>query len=1090
MRRLLPFLALVGLVLVAILVAMCANGQAPAADPWASGYTLDGWDRIAALQRYPVLDEQPPDWQAVTRDADPLVRTAAAMAIARAPDAALIPVLRPMLADEHSLVRRWALHALLEIRSPLIREPLLEVIANWDDLVTSAHHAFEFCRVGLPYDIATRPLQDRRQWVKEFAPAWTLNTAGPLREGGVWLEATVCPEASEIDAGEPIVLRFRVLAEGNEKWLSLSLGGMFAYWRAIEANGQPTTTKQYDLRHQFPHDMGEPKRDKIELAPGPNGPFDLTILTSNRPPLPGVYLFDTLHGATMLIRVRRAAEFERRIPDLLKAPLDADTAKTLGQQRVRAAVGPLVEAFRASGGSGPMTFAAAKALGAIGDPAAVPVLLDRPRLRSHNMFGDTSGALRMLGKAAWPECEKRIRSWRSRLSGERAYGLAMTLRLLGPNGSAATDRARQEMIRELAAELESGKAPNTIRRLVDKMMGNSGSGPASPWEDPRWHVLRAAVGAVAPEQPDLVVEAVTRLAGRPELAERLLREAGDRRCPPDVKEQIVRDLWALLKSRPGDDPLRTALTPVLSRMASHVFADERGPIASEAEALAAIAAAMAPAVVRKTPPKDLLRLRRQTCDRVEAWLKTAYAPPKDMMRFRLALARLYLAAERYETCHRLLDVPEDEIKEKSHKVVVATFRGMALKGLGRFDEAQVILQWAVDHTKLSTMYGRFSGGDIRRQFWEVWWMPRRDDLRIRTVYLHGMEDTLGGQRLWGSRVFGADADFRLKAADPLSEDGRTWTTMPQSPRDFAALDPHRVFVALRDRTAALFEEGKEQPAWRRPFSLAPESYLSAGPAVITAAEEDGTLHALDPATGKTLWTRKVKTSPWTSDSSAPKRSLLRQAGGVVLVPDQRQPTQLECVDAATGKSLWTVRPDAELGQVAVGNDLVVLGSGSGRVTALKRDTGNPMFEVTLCPRFRRADYRMALGLDPAGRRIYAAVDGTVWALDAASGRTLWQWTWQVRKAMAPPAPSRNPTPRLYPVEDGLFALITWSEQTPAWPSASHVVVVRFAADGTVLLHETSPGAGGHQDAFVAGNRLAILRRSCEWEVWEFLPAAP
>jgi len=258
MRRLLPFLALVGLVLVAILVAMCANGQAPAVDPWASGYTLDGWDRIAALQRYPVLDEQPPDWQAVSRDADPLVRTAAAMAIARAPDAALIPVLRPMLTDEHSLVRRWALHALLEIRSPLIREPLLEVIANWEDFAAADERRFEFDRVCLPYDMASRPLQDRRQWVKTFAPAWTLNTADPVRDRGTWLKMAVCTKESEIDAGEPIDLRFRVKTEGPVKRPSLLLGGMFAYWRAIEANGQPTTTKQYDLRHQFPHDMGEP----------------------------------------------------------------------------------------------------------------------------------------------------------------------------------------------------------------------------------------------------------------------------------------------------------------------------------------------------------------------------------------------------------------------------------------------------------------------------------------------------------------------------------------------------------------------------------------------------------------------------------------------------------------------------------------------------------------------------------------------------------------------------------------------------------------------------------------------------------------
>ena len=399
----------------------------------------------------------------------------------------------------------------------------------------------------------------------------------------------------------------------------------------------------------------------------------------------------------------------------------------------------------------------------------------------------------------------------------------------------------------------------------------------------------------------------------------------------------------------------------------------------------------------------------------------------------------------------------------------------------------MILQWAINHTKLSTMYGRFSGGDIRRRYWEVWWMPRRDDLRIRTVYLRGR---IGDSRRSGSRIFGADAGFRLKAGNPLSEEESIWATMSQSPRDLAPLDERRVFVALKDRTAALYEEGKEHPIWKRPFSLAPESYLSAGPIVITAAEEDGTLHALDPATGKTLWTRKVLTSPWTVQSSC-HTTLLRQADGVVLVPDKRlTPTQLECVDAATGKSLWTVPGIDRLSEVAVGQGLVVLGGPPGHVRALERGTGRPVFEVDLCPELKEKHDRVALAMDPSGRHVYAAVRDRVWALDADSGRTLWQWKWEARKAMNPPVRPYQPTPRLYAVEDGLFALFNWSEETRGSPSPRHADVVRLAADGTVVLHETSPHPRGQLDAFVAGNRLAIRRGTTQWEIWEFLPPAP
>ena len=300
-------------------------------------------------------------------------------------------------------------------------------------------------------------------------------------------------------------------------------------------------------------------------------------------------------------------------------------------------------------------------------------------------MGDTSGALNQFGEAAWPEYERRILSWRSRLSGDQAYGLAMSLRLLGPDGSAATDRARQEMITELAADIGSGRAPAR--------------------EGPRYSVLAAAIGAIAPNQPERVVEVIGGLAASPQLAVRLLREVENKRCPPDVKEQIVRDLWALLKSKPGDDPLRTALTPVLSRMAPHVFAAEPGPIFSEEEALAAIRDC---AYYIRDPisqsAKGLRRQREETADRVAEWLRKD-ATPQDQVRVRLALAWLNLLLERYDACLAFVDVPPDQLKEEREKVVVAAFRGRALAGLRKFDEAKASLDWAADHSTASAQYG-------------------------------------------------------------------------------------------------------------------------------------------------------------------------------------------------------------------------------------------------------------------------------------------------------------------------------------------------------------------------------------------------
>ncbi|MFO8012438.1 MAG: PQQ-binding-like beta-propeller repeat protein, partial [Phycisphaerae bacterium] len=373
---------------------------------------------------------------------------------------------------------------------------------------------------------------------------------------------------------------------------------------------------------------------------------------------------------------------------------------------------------------------------------------------------------------------------------------------------------------------------------------------------------------------------------------------------------------------------------------------------------------------------------------------------------------------------------------------------------------------------------------------EICWMPRRDDLRIHTVFFWRPDGAGGRVMRAGDRVFAVDPGFRLKTAKPLTGDEAVWTTLPQSPRDLAPLDAHRVFVALNDRTAALYEEGKDQPLWRRRFSLGRESYVSAGPEVITAAEEDGTLHALDPATGRTRWTRQVETRRWTSETGLANRTVLRQAGGVVLVPDRRRPTQLECVDAATGRHLWSVRTDAQFGQVALGDNLVLLGSESGHVTAMHPRTGATVFDVAVCPAFEWAEHYMRLAVGPAGRQVYAAIGRNVWALDAASGKVLWQWTWQAPKRIEPLPRSYRPAPRLYPVEDGLFGLFNWEEGTAVPPHKRHVDVVRFAADGEVRVHETSPRMHGHLVAFATGRHLAILNGLTHWEIWEFLPATP
>src|SRR5262245_22563860 len=124
------------LFLVASLVVSVTGGDSVAGnqDPWSPGVRREEWTRIETIQRFPLYDAEPQfDWTVARRDESYLVRAAAAAAIGRSRDEKWIPLLNALLNDEMHLVRRFALAALLQIDSPLIKEPLLKAIDSWSD---------------------------------------------------------------------------------------------------------------------------------------------------------------------------------------------------------------------------------------------------------------------------------------------------------------------------------------------------------------------------------------------------------------------------------------------------------------------------------------------------------------------------------------------------------------------------------------------------------------------------------------------------------------------------------------------------------------------------------------------------------------------------------------------------------------------------------------------------------------------------------------------------------------------------------------------------------------------------------------------
>ena len=1055
-----------GLLFAGAILALLPQAAQCAEDPWQSGYRLEAWNRIEALQRYPVYDDGAAlDWPALGRDPDPLVRAATALAAVRAPDAARLPVLRPMLADPHPLVRRLALEALLGVRSPLVREPVLEVLGTWPDFKDIDPAPFAW--LGLPWHLAGLPLRDRQEWIKAFADGWTVSTGGrPYREWAEDFEITLCPQASEVDAGSPIPVRFRVLAIGKRRWVLLSLSTWNASWHPVSPEGTVPSQDVYDWRLQFPRHLADPKPEKIEVSPGENGPFDVTLATAERPADPGIYVLRVFGAPPVLMRVRRSAAMERQIPELLKNP--AASAQLLGRQRVAAAAAPLLEVFRNGAASGrtPHGFAVAEALGRLGDRAAIPILLDHPLWQDGDLFGDTSGALKMFGRAAWPEYEKRILSWRARLTTDPAYGLALSLGLLGPHGSAETDQARLQIVCALVREV--GDNPN---------------------RDPRAPVLRAAVMASIPGHPDEVADAIVAAIDRPAVAILMIQQPrqfwGEATEPRD---RIFRELWRRLRGR-DDLPeyLRRSLVEAVADAMPEVLADDPSPITSPEEARAVVRATLSSRVAAGRPARERQALLAGTARRVEDYLQKNPDP-----RFHLSVAELYLALRDYDRCREILRDALPQFKEDWQVVTANMMYGQVLLADQKFDEAvQAFERAAARATSLSTLYGNYSGFDVRSRLEAAREWPRRADLRVRTVGAARPDDFGWPLELKAGRAIGIDPKNRLRVLELLKQEDRTGVMFSHRPRAVAGLDDRRVFVAQANGMAGVYEIDGARPVWERPLAVCRNAHLSATPQTITAADLEGTLHVIDLATGATRWTRKVKPVPWEEYVSS-EPSLVRQHRGGLLVPDgpkMTQVTQLEWADLATGQSRWTYRPPFIVEKAALDDVRLYVAGRTGHIAAVSLETGKEVWQAKFDADAALSYYWVDLAADGKGRLIYFAVGEMVRALDPATGRVVWQWAWRPRQKTDKPLKMLYAAMWLVPAGDDLFCLVGWSGPPDVLSKTARVDVVRLAPDGAVRLHETSPSHDGGWGAFADGNLLVRYVHQAIWEVWEFLPPA-
>jgi len=679
-----------GIKLLSVLLAQLfcvAHTPSHAEDIWSPGHRIKAWDRIEAIQRYPLFSAEPPDWEALCKDKNPFVRAAAALGIGRTAQPKLLPLIFPLLEDDWPCVRKWALWALLQIDSPLIKQPLLRVISSWEKLdyylprmilVTAQY----FQRVGLPADLESLPLSQRQAWLDRFdADAWKpafIEEYDSLNWGNGRTRVTMCLQSSHWDAGKPVHVRVRARRIGGTGTWKFRVTEGRGPWFSVSAQGEISRSDHYDQVLSFPRDL-EGRQDHVVLAidPDQSAETDLVLSSKRKPLPPGVYLFLAFRAsAPVFVRVRRGAEVEQKIPELTQNVTDTKTVEMLGEQRVKAAVPALVEAFPRSTQSG-LGFSIAKALGQIGDPAAVPVLLEHPRLRDWDVGGDTSRALKAFGQAAYPHYEKRIIGWKQELAQGRGYALKMSLRLLGPNGSQQADRARLQILQELSQD-------------KIELVGDGGL---------KLRVFHAAVAATLAKHPQAAVEAMWAARHQPHW---LLLDRELTSLPRSSARPILEALWQRLQADPDDQRnVRLALLDVSKRVAPEIPLSDERPITFVSEALRVLQNA-------DWTQDPILRLK--TAKRVEAFVRQTPDP-----KVQIQLARLFFKLREYNRCEPLLTAALAELPPDSGycpKLQAYYYRGAARLELHDTTGAEQDLQRARD---LLTSNQGFCGIDILSQ---------------------------------------------------------------------------------------------------------------------------------------------------------------------------------------------------------------------------------------------------------------------------------------------------------------------------------------------------------------------------------------
>lgn len=249
-------------------------------------------------------------------------------------------------------------------------------------------------------------------------------------------------------------------------------------------------------------------------------------------------------------------------------------------------------------------------------------------------------------------------------------------------------------------------------------------------------------------------------------------------------------------------------------------------------------------------------------------------------------------------------------------------------------------------------------------------------------------------------IFGGDKDESLEPAELLDietsmEVKRIWSSKVGDKAKFLRValrpvgDGNRLYAAGRDGSVVALDPENGRSIWRRKLKID----LSAGPGVgddlVAVVAVDGMLIVLDAAEGNERWRTYIG-----GESLA--RPLIDNGLVVVQTVDNR----LRAYAVFDGSERWTIEQSTppltmrgNAAPITIGSN-VIAGFDNGRVAAVNAANGDLQWESMLAPQTGRSDLDRLADVDgviaAVGQDLYAAgYQGRVMSLAAESGQVLW-----------------------------------------------------------------------------------------------------